>query len=116
MTMISAIGNGVTQARIVALEAEFGAILAGRMIEAEAVDFLWEARIKERYLGQHFDICFPPEDEDVELSRMAVLSCLGGEWHAAVCLVDGEGMPVDLLWKQSFETREWAEAVFARAS
>ncbi len=116
MTMISAIGNGATEARIVALEAEFGAILAGRIIEAEAVDFLWEARIKERYLGQHFDICFPPDDDDIELSRVAVLSAYAGQWHAGACLVDGEGMAVDLLWKQSFEEREEAEAVFARGN
>ena len=95
--------------------AEFGAILAGRIMDAEAIDFLWEARIKERYLGQHFDVCFPPEDEDVELSRIAVMGAFGGSWHAGICLVDGEGSPVDLLWKQSFEDREAAEAAFARA-
>lgn len=116
MTMISAIGSGATEARIVALEKEFGAILAGRIIEAEAVDFLWEGRIKERYLGQHFDICFPPDDEDVELSRVAVLSAYAGQWHAGACLVDGEGLAVDLLWKQSFEDREQAEAAFARGN
>ena len=114
MTMISAIANGAFEARITALEAEFGAILAGRIMESEAVDFLWEARVKERYLGQHFDVCFPPDDEDMELSRVAVLSFFGGNWHAAACLVDGEGSPVDLLWKQSFEARELAESAFAR--
>ena len=116
MTMISAIANGAFEARITALEAEFGAILAGRIIEAEAVDFLWEARVKERYLGQHFDICFPPDDKDMELSRIAVLSCFSGKWHVGVCLVDGEGGPVDLLWKQSFESRNEADAAFERAA
>ena len=116
MTMISAIANGAFEARSAALEAEFGAILAGRIMEAEAVDFLWEARVKERYLGQHFDVCFPPDDEDIERSRIAVLSCFCGNWHAGMCLVDGEGSPVDLLWKQSFERREEAEAAFVRAS
>ena len=114
MTMISAIGNGVFEARIAALEAEFGAILAGRIMESEAVDFRWEGRVKERYLGQHFDLCFPPDDEDTELSRVAVLSAFGGCWHAGACLVDGEGRAVDLLWKQSFEVSEAAEAAFAR--
>lgn len=114
MTMISAMSNGAFEARINALEAEFGAILAGRIVEAEAVDFIWEARVRERYLGQHFDICFPPDDEDIELSRIAVLSFFGGKWHAGACLVDGEGSPVDLLWKQSFEHRELAEAAFVR--
>ncbi|HTU12127.1 MAG TPA: hypothetical protein VMG08_14645 [Allosphingosinicella sp.] len=114
MTMISAMANGAFEARIEALEHEFGAILAGRIMDAEAVDFLWEARMKERYLGQHFDICFPPDDEDVELSRVAVLSAFGGSWHAGVCLVDGEGQAVDLLWQQTFELRELAESAFAR--
>jgi hypothetical protein len=115
MTMISGHSNGAFEARIAALETEFGAILAGRIMEAEAVDFLWEARVKERYLGQHFDVCFPPDDEDVELSRVAALSAYAGEWHVGVCLVDGEGSAVDLLWKQSFDVREQAEAAFARA-
>jgi hypothetical protein len=114
MTMISATGNSAIEARITAIEAEFGAILAGRIIESEAVDFLWEGRIKERYLGQHFDVCFPPDDDDTELSRVAVLSAFGGEWHAGACLVDGEGRAVDFLWKQSFEDRDLAEAAFAR--
>lgn len=115
MTMISAIANGAFEARITALEAEFGAILAGRIIESEAVDFLWEARVKERYLGQHFDVCFPPDDEDMELSRIAVLSFFGGKWHAGTCLVDGEGRPADLLWKQSFDDHAGAEFAFLKA-
>ena len=115
MTMISAIESGAVAARIGALETEFGAILAGRIMEAEALDFVWEARLKERYLGQHFDVCFPPDEEDIELSRIAVLSCLGGRWHVGVCLVDGEGAPVDLLWRQSFEERAEAKTGFQRA-
>jgi len=115
MTMISAIANGAFEARITALEAEFGAILAGRIMESEAVDFLWEARLKERYLGQHFDVCFPPDGEDMELSRVAVLSKLGGRWHVGVCLVDGEGAPVDMLWRQNFEELAEAEMGFQRA-
>jgi hypothetical protein len=114
MTMISAMVTGGFAARVAALEAEFGAILAGRIMEAEALDFVWEARLKERYLGQHFDVCFPPDDEDVELSRVAVLSAFGGSWHAGVCLVDGDGQAVDLLWKQTFDCRELAEAAFVR--
>jgi hypothetical protein len=115
MTMISAIANGAFEARIAVLEAEFGAILTARIMEAEVVDFLWEARIRERYLGQHFDVCFPPDDEDVELSRVAVLSGLGGRWHVGVCLVDGEGAPADMLWRQTFDGRAEAEMAFRSA-
>ena len=58
MTMISAIANGRCEALVEGLRAEFGAILADRILEAEAADYLWEARLKERYLGQHVDVGF----------------------------------------------------------
>ena len=116
MTMISVMGNGAFQARIEVLEAEFGAIQAARIMDSEAVDFMWEARVRDRYLGQHFDVGFPPDGEEMELSRIAVLSAFSGRWHAGTCLVDGEGQPVDLLWKRSFSDREEAEAAFDRAA
>jgi len=115
MTMISTMSNGGCEAVVDALRAEFGAILARRILEAEAADFLWEARVKERYLGQHFDVWFGDEPGETELARIAILSFLGGGWHAAMCLVDGEGMAVDLLWKQSFDQRNEAQAAFERA-
>lgn len=115
MTTISAMANGAFEARIMALEAEFGAILASRIMEAEAVDFLWEARVKERYLGQHFDVCFEAEDDETELARVVILSFLGGKWLAGTCLVDGEGRPADLLWKQSFDDHAGAEFAFLKA-
>lgn len=116
MTMISTIGNGRSEARVDALRAEFGAIVAARIIESEAADFFWESRVSERYLGQHFDVELGAEGECIELSRIAVLSRLDGRWHAAVCLVDGDGMAADLLWKQSFARRDEAEASFDRAA
>jgi len=90
--------------------------MADRILEAEAADYLWEARVKERYLGQHFDVGFDDSEDERELSRIAIVSFLGGLWYAASCLVDGEGMAVDLLWKRSFETRAAAEAAFDRAA
>jgi hypothetical protein len=116
MTMISAIPNRRCDMVVDALQAEFGALLAARIMEAEAADFLWEARIKERYLGQHFDVGIGHDDEEMELARIAVLSLLGGRWHLAACLVDGEGMAVDLLWKQVFDGLEEAEAAFDRSA
>ena len=115
MTMISAIVRGC-EARVEALRSELGATLAARIIEAEAADFLWDARLKERYLGQHFDVGFDGEGDEMELSRIAVLSLLGGVWHVASCLIDGDGQPVDLLWKQGFDGLEEAEAAFVRAA
>ena len=108
----SAIGNGRCDAAVEALRAEYGAILAERILEAEAVDFLWDARVRERYLGQHFSL----EDDAEELSRVAILSVLVGSWHAGLCLVDGEGSSVELLWKRSFDSRDEAEAAFDRAA
>ena len=116
MMTISAMAKSGCEARVEALHAEFGAVLAARIIEAEAVDFLWDARVKERYLGQHFDVCFEAEDDEAELSRIAILSFLDGRWHAGTCLVDGEGTPADLLWKENFSGRAEAEAAFDRAA
>ena len=116
MTMISGQMNGGCEARVRALYDEFGAILAARIIESEATDFVWDARVKERYLGQHFDVGLGMDDDEIELSRIAVLSSLAGGWHVASCLVDGEGMAVDLLWQQSFEGRNEADAAFERAT
>ena len=112
MTMISAITNGRCDAVVDALRAEFGVVLAARILEAEAMDFLWDARVKERYLGQHFDVSFGDEQGETELARIAILSFLDGRWHAASCLVDGEGMTVDLLWKRSFDQQDEAQAAF----
>jgi len=116
MTMISALMNRACEAHVEALRSEFGAALAARMIEAEAADFLWDARVKQRYLGQHFDVGLGLDDAEIELSRIAVLSFLDGHWHTGACLVDGEGCAVDLLWKQSFDGRAEAEAAFERAA
>jgi hypothetical protein len=115
MTMISATASVRCDALVEGLRAEFGAILADWILEAEAAEFLWEARVKERYLGQHLDIGLGDDDDERELARVAILSCLGGRWHVASCLIDGEGMAVDLLWKRSFERWDEAEVAFDRA-
>ena len=122
MTIISAIpgGSGDAYARLVeGLRHEFGCAdvgaLAERIFEAEKVEFHWEARIAERYLGQHFPLDFDDEDAGSELARVAILSFVAGRWHAGVCVVDGDGSAVDLLWSRSFEPREDAAEAFARA-
>ena len=112
MNTISAIGNGTCEAAVEALRAEFGAVLAARIMEAEALDFLWEARVRERYLGQHFGL---EDDGDTELSRVAILSFFDGWWHAGVCLADGDGAAVELLWQRRCEARDAAQAAFDRA-
>jgi hypothetical protein len=117
MTIISDIQNaGDAYARLAeGLRLEFGGAdigaLAERILEAEKADFHWESRIKERYLGQHLPIDFGDDD----VSRIAILSFLGGRWHAGVCLVDGDGCAIDLLWLRSFEERDDASDAFSRA-
>ena len=114
MNIISTIGRGC-DAAVDALRAEFGAVLAERIIEAEALDFLWDARVRERYLGQQIGFDFDDEDPSQELSRVAILSVLDGRWYAGTCLVDGEGGAVELLWKRQFQSRAEAEFELLRA-
>ena len=114
MNIISTIGRRC-DAAVDVLRAEFGAVLVERIIEAEALDFLWQARVRERYLEQQ--IGWDPDDEDAsqELSRVAILSVLEGRWYAGLCLVDGEGAAVELLWKRPFDCRGEAEFELLRA-
>ena len=122
MTIISAIhgGSGDTYARLVeGLRMEFAcsdvAALVDRIFDAEKAEFHWDARVRERYLGQHFPL--DPGDECAagELERIAILSFLAARWHAGICLVDGDGSAVELLWLRSFERREDALDAFDRA-
>lgn len=115
MNMFSATANGRCDALIDALRAELGGILAERIVETEAADFLWESRVRERYLGQHLGTILGFESMSEDISRVAVLSLLDGAWHAAICLVDGEGAAIDLVWKRSFESRDEAEFAFLHA-
>jgi hypothetical protein len=50
-----------------------------------------------------------------DVSRVAFLSLLGGPWYVGVCLVDGEGAALDLLWKRAFDAGEEAEYAFIHA-
>jgi hypothetical protein len=115
MNIISTVGTSRCEALVDALRAELGGVLAQRVIEGEAADFLWESRVRERYLGQHFELI---DDKDLscqEVSRIAFLSFLDGRWHAGICLVDGEGSATELLWKQTFLSRDEAEIAFLEA-
>jgi hypothetical protein len=93
---------------------DIGAI-AERIFEAEKVEFHWRSRVRERYLGQHFALDFDDEDAGDDVSRIAILSFVAGRWHAGVCLVDGDGCAIDLLWLRSFDRHEDAVETFARA-
>lgn len=122
MTIISAVpgGSGDAYSKLVeGLRQEFGcadvAALAERIFETEKADFHWQARVRERYLGQHFALNYGDEDDSGDISRIAILSFLAGRWHAGICLVDGDGCAVDLLWLRSFDAHEETAEMFARA-
>ena len=94
MTHVSAIGSGACEARLDALRAEFGVVLAARIIDAEELDFLWDARVSERYLGQHFgsesDVGAAPQSHAASFSRSAVA-------EKPLCLDLDPRLPVDRL-------------------
>lgn len=122
MTIISEIsgGSGDAFAQLVeGLKMEFGcsdiAALTERIFEAEKADFHWQARVRERYLGYHLPLDLGDEDGAEDVSRIAILSFLAGRWHAGICLVDGDGCALDLLWLRSFNRYEDAFETFARA-
>jgi hypothetical protein len=112
--MIYAISNRGCDARVEDLRANFGGILTERIIESEALDFIWEGRIRERYLGLHLAE-FAEDELSEDVSRVAVLSSIGGRWYVGLCLVDGEGEAIDLLWKREFGGRSDAEIALERA-
>lgn len=115
MTIMSFMQAGRCDAKIEALRAELGGILSARVLEAEALDFLWEARVRERYLGH--EIRFDVDDHEVyeECFRVAFISVLDGCFYAGSCLVDGGGDAIQLLWKRSFDGLEEAESELLRA-
>src|SRR3546814_18888365 len=96
MSMYESIGTAsanvvyrVMKALVAGLELEFGRgagkALAGRFLEAEEVDFRWEARVEERWLGTSDSI----DDEDVELDSIVYPGWHDGKWFCATMYVAG---------------------------
>lgn len=112
---ISDAADRVMAALVSGLELEFGRgageALAHRFLEAEAVEFHWDARIEERWIGAYPGI----GDEDVELDRVRVLGQLDGRWFVAVMLVDGDGNAHGMLGKREFRSAGAARQAFADA-
>ena len=116
MTMISASARLCAdpfRALVSGLDSEYGKgageALAARFAEAEAADFLWHARRRERPLGPYESL---EEDEAGELERVAVTGFFGGRWYVAMCLVSPDGAVVDMLRSASFGARSEAELAF----
>ena len=111
MSMYQSIGTAsdrVMATLMAGLEIEFGRgageALAHRFLEAEETDFLWDARIEERWLGSYESI----DDDDLELDRIAICGRLDGRWFASVMLVDGDGMAHGTMEKRFCRSRRSA--------
>lgn len=112
---ISAAADRVMEALVSGLEIEFGRgageALAHRFLEAEAVDFHWDARLEERWIGAYESL----GDDDIELDRVRVIGHLDGRWFVAVMIVDGDGNPHGMMGKRSFGRAGDARKAFADA-
>lgn len=118
MTMFQSIGaasDRVVATLVAGLEIEFGRgageALAQRFLEAEESDFLWDARMSERWLGAYESI----DEEDFELDRVAIMGRLDGRWFVAVSIVDGDGNAQGLMGRRSFRSERQAREAFAAA-
>lgn len=89
-TAFSGRNDKIVSALVAGLEREFGRGaaegLARHFLDAEEVDFRWDARAEERWLG----VYEAPDDAAFELDRVAICGCLDGKWFTAIMLVDGD--------------------------
>lgn len=120
MTMFQPIGaasakdtDRVMATLVAGLEIEFGRgageALAQRFLEAEESDFLWDARVSERWLGAYQ----AQDEEDFELDRVAIVGRLDGRWFVAVSIVDGDGNAQGLMGQRNFKSERQAREAFA---
>lgn len=118
MAQLQSISNAadrVMTALVSGLEQEFGhsagAALAQRFLAAEEVDFHWDARIQERWLGFYNG----SEEAGIELDRVRILGRIDGHWFVAVMLVDGDGNAHGMFGRRSFGSAKQAREAFADA-
>jgi len=118
MSMMQSVGvasDRVMAALISGLEIEFGRgvgeALAHRFLEAEEVDFHWEARVQERWIGAYESA----DEEDIELDRIAIVGRLDGKCFVAMMIVDGDGNAHGMMGRRIFGRESEARAAFAIA-
>jgi len=118
MTMVQPVGmtsDRVMAALIAGLEIEFGRDagegLARHFLEAEEVDYRWDARRTERWLGRYEG----GDDDDLMLDRVAICGQLDGKWFAATMIVDGDGRAHGMLGCRSFPGQSVARMAMATA-
>ncbi|HVI97524.1 MAG TPA: hypothetical protein VM657_00500 [Sphingomonas sp.] len=115
MSMMQSVGTAsdrVMAALVSGLEMEFGhgagEALAQRFLEAEEIDFHWDAREQERWIGTYESA----GDEDFELDRVAIVGRLDGQWFVAMMIVDGDGNAHGMMGKRTFRGRMQAKQAF----
>jgi hypothetical protein len=118
MDMYQSIGTAsdrVVETLVAGLELEFGRgageALAHRFLQAEDMDFRWDARLEERWLGAYES----PHDDDLELDRIAICGQLDGRWFSATMLVDGDGQPHGMTGCRRFRSRVRAREAMLHA-
>lgn len=107
MGMVQSIGTAsdrVLETLKAGLEIEFGQgagdALAHRFLEAEEIDFRWDARIEERWIGAYDST----EGEEFEFDRIAICGRLDGTWFCATMLVDGDGNAHGMIGYRTFRS------------
>jgi hypothetical protein len=112
---ISAAADRVMAALVSGLEHEFGRgageALAHRFLEAEEMEFHWDARVQERWIGAWWGT----GEDGLELDTVRVLGRLDGRWFVAVMIVDGEGHAHGMMGKRAFAGVAAARRAFADA-
>lgn len=112
---IGAASDRILAALVSGLEIEFGrgagAALAQRFLEAEEVDFHWDARRAERWVGAYESM----EDDGIDLDRIAIWGELRGEYFTAMMIVDGDGMAHGMMGRRILESASAARRAYAEA-
>lgn len=118
MTMVQSYAE--TQDRVLAtliagLEIEFGRGagegLAQQFMDAEEVDFRWDARGEERWLGAYEG----HDGDSFALDRIAICGRLDSEWFMATMIVDGDGAAHGMLGCRTFRSARSAREAMAKA-
>jgi len=115
MQHIGVASDRVMAALVAGLEHEFGRgageALAHRFLDAEEVDFLWDARIEKRWIGTYESV----DDVDLELDRIAILGRLDRRWFVATMIVDRHDEAHGMIGKRTFTRLADAEVALAIA-
>ena len=113
---ISDAKDRVMAALIAGLELEFGRgageALAHRFLDAEEVEFTWDARVQERWIGSYDGDQYDDDGGYISLDRIAVMGAIGAGYFVATLIVDGDGNAHGMLGKRAFVSERAAREAF----